>query len=152
MSSPAEMDAYYSGAPEAPPEDATDEEKAAFEEAMEAYEKENGPPPEPAPVVPPSPPGGGAGKPAARLGDMTAHGGSIIFHTECQVRYIMTCLKALLEKGLSSMECRQDVHDAYNERVDAAHAKMVWTHHGMTNWYKNADGRVTTNSPWRRIF
>ena len=49
------------------------------------------------------------------------------------------------------MECRQDVHDAYNERVDAAHANMVWTHRGMTNWYKNAEGRVTTNSPWRLV-
>ena len=24
------------------------------------------------------------------------------------------------------MECTQDAHDAYNARVDAAHARMVW--------------------------
>jgi 4-hydroxyacetophenone monooxygenase len=80
-----------------------------------------------------------------------AHGGSIIFHTECQVRFVLGCLRELLEGGLSSMECRQDVHDGYNERVDAAHQAMVWTHPGMSNWYKNSRGRVTSNSPWRLV-
>jgi len=27
---------------------------------------------------------------------------------------------------------------------------MVWSHKGMTNWYKNSKGRVTQNSPWSR--
>ncbi len=80
-----------------------------------------------------------------------AHAGSIIFHSECQVRYIMGCLKALLENGLSTMECKQDVHDAYNERLDATMAGMVWSHPGMDSWYKNSRGRVTTTSPWRLV-
>jgi 4-hydroxyacetophenone monooxygenase len=25
---------------------------------------------------------------------------------------------------------------------------MVWSHKGMTNWYKNRKGRITQNSPW----
>ena len=49
------------------------------------------------------------------------------------------------------MECRQDVHDDFNDRCDAAHAKMVWSHPGMNNWYRNADGRVVSNSPWRLV-
>ena len=28
---------------------------------------------------------------------------------------------------------------------------MIWTHEGMTNWYRNAEGRVDTNSPWRLV-
>jgi 4-hydroxyacetophenone monooxygenase len=28
---------------------------------------------------------------------------------------------------------------------------MVWSHPGMTNWYKNARGRVVMNSPWRLV-
>ena len=79
------------------------------------------------------------------------HGGSAIFHAECQVRYIMTCLRDLIEGGHASMECRQDVHDQFNARCDAAHAKMVWAHPGMNNWYKNAQGRVVSNSPWRLV-
>jgi 4-hydroxyacetophenone monooxygenase len=79
------------------------------------------------------------------------HGGSIIFHTECQVRYIMQCLREILERGAASMECRTDPHDAYNVRVDEAHQRMVWSHGGVGNWYKNARGRVIANSPWRLV-
>ncbi len=74
MSSPSAMKDYYDGAPKPPPEGALDEEMDKFKEAMEEYEKLNGPPPTPAPVSPPTP---GVGLPAARLGDLTAHGGII---------------------------------------------------------------------------
>jgi 4-hydroxyacetophenone monooxygenase len=79
------------------------------------------------------------------------HGGSAIFHTECQVRYTMLGLREMIESDYASMECRQEPHDAYNVRVDEAHRKMVWAHSGVRNWYKNARGRVTTNSPWRLV-
>jgi 4-hydroxyacetophenone monooxygenase len=80
-----------------------------------------------------------------------AHAGSIIFHSECQVRYLMGCIKALLERDASAMECRQEVNDAYDERLAAALARMVWSHPGMDSWYKNSQGRVTTTSPWRLL-
>jgi 4-hydroxyacetophenone monooxygenase len=79
------------------------------------------------------------------------HGGSIMFHTECQVRYVMKCLRHLIEGGHGSMECRAEIHDAFNARVDAAHENMVWTHPGTDNWYRNSKGRVITNSPWRLV-
>ena len=79
------------------------------------------------------------------------HGGSIIFHTECQVRYILQALREMAEKKIASLEVRPEPHDAYNERVDAAHARMVWAHGGVGNWYKNARGRVIANSPWRLV-
>ncbi len=79
------------------------------------------------------------------------HGGSVIFHLEIQVRYVLGCLDLLARTGSRAMECREDVHDAYNDRVDAAHDAMVWTHEGVNNWYKNRAGRVTTNSPWRIV-
>lgn len=79
------------------------------------------------------------------------HGGSAIFHTECQVRYTMDCLRALIENGWGAIDCRQDVHDDYNRRVDEAHRRMVWSHPGMNNWYKNKHGRVVANSPWRLV-
>lgn len=79
------------------------------------------------------------------------HGGSAIFHTECQVRYTVQCLLALRDGGIRSLECRQDVHDAYNERVDEAHGRMIWSHPGMNTWYRNRKGRVFANSPWRLV-
>jgi 4-hydroxyacetophenone monooxygenase len=79
------------------------------------------------------------------------HGGSVVFHAECQVRYVMSVLEQMLDGDLGAVECRQDAHDDYVARVDAAHAKMIWTHPGMDTWYRNARGRVVTNSPWRLV-
>lgn len=80
-----------------------------------------------------------------------AHAGSIIFHSECQVRYVMGCIKALLENGYATMECRSETHDAYNQKLDQALARTVWSHPGADSWYKNDKGRVTTTSPWRLV-
>jgi len=80
-----------------------------------------------------------------------AHAGSIIFHSECQVRYAMGCVKALVENGWRALDCREDVHEAFNARLDAALAKLVWSHPGMNSWYKNRRGKVTTTSPWRLV-
>jgi 4-hydroxyacetophenone monooxygenase len=77
------------------------------------------------------------------------HGGSFMFLAEMQVRYIMDVLKKMVIQGLGAVECRQDVHDAYNERIDQAHENMVWTHPGMETYYRNARGRVVVNSPYR---
>lgn len=77
------------------------------------------------------------------------HGGSVMFHSECQARYITKLLVQMLEHDVGTVECRTDVHDAYNARVDGAHQRMIWTHRGMDTWYRNARGRVVTNSPWR---
>ncbi|MFP6682892.1 MAG: hypothetical protein VCB07_11915, partial [Gammaproteobacteria bacterium] len=39
----------------------------------------------------------------------------------------------------------------YNERVDSAHENMVWTHEGMTTYYRNTRGRIVVNSPFRNV-
>lgn len=80
-----------------------------------------------------------------------AHGGSIIFQAECQVHFIVEAIEMLLEKGAETLDCTQEAHDAYNEKLDEALSRMVWTHEGVTNWYQNKRGRVTTNSPWRLV-
>jgi 4-hydroxyacetophenone monooxygenase len=77
------------------------------------------------------------------------HGGSFMFLAEMQVRYIMDVLRQMLTGGLGAVECRQDVHDAYNEGIDRAHENMIWTHPGMETYYRNARGRVVVNSPHR---
>jgi len=85
-------------------------------------------------------------------GTNLAHGGSLIFHSECQVRYILGCLKALLEQGLEAIECRQEVHDAYEARLADALSRMVWSHPSIqSSWYRNREGRVTVLSPWRLL-
>lgn len=76
------------------------------------------------------------------------YGGSAIFNSECQSRYITACLQALRANQWATLECRQDVHDEYNTTVDNMHANMVWARNNVSNWYRNQGGRVTTNTPW----
>jgi 4-hydroxyacetophenone monooxygenase len=74
--------------------------------------------------------------------------GSIIFFSECSVRYIMGCLRLLAETGNTTLEPKEEVHDAYNARVDAANKMMAWGAPQVTSWYKNAKGRVSQNWPF----
>lgn len=43
------------------------------------------------------------------------------------------------------------MHAAYAARHDAAHARMIWTHPGIRNRYRNAAGRVVSTLPWRIV-
>jgi 4-hydroxyacetophenone monooxygenase len=80
-----------------------------------------------------------------------AHGGSIIFQAECEMRYITDCLVTMIEKQISSVEVRADIHDDYNEHVDAEHNELVWAHAGLNSWYRNSQGRVFSPMPWRFV-
>lgn len=80
-----------------------------------------------------------------------AHGGSVIFHAECQSRYVVGLLMAMIERDIAAVDCRRPVFDDYVRRVDDRHDCMVWSHPGMTNWYRNAAGRVVGVSPWRLL-
>lgn len=84
-------------------------------------------------------------------GTNLAHAGSIIFHSECQVRYIMGCLGLLMQEGAESIECRREVHDAYVERLQDELSRKVWAHPSIRNsWYQGGtDGRINVLSPWR---
>jgi 4-hydroxyacetophenone monooxygenase len=85
-------------------------------------------------------------------GTNLAHGGSLIFHSECQIRYVMGCITALLTGGHGSIECRQEVHDDYNRRLQAELDTMVWSHPSIRDsWYRNAEGRIYILSPWRLV-
>ncbi len=79
------------------------------------------------------------------------HGGSFIFVAEMQVRYTMQMIDAMARRDLGAVECRPDVHDRYIEKVDATHENMVWTHPGMSTYYRNSRGRVVVNSPYRNV-
>jgi 4-hydroxyacetophenone monooxygenase len=74
--------------------------------------------------------------------------GSIIFFSECSVRYVVGCLKLLAETGAKAMEVKRDVHDAFNIEVDKANALMAWGSPHVSSWYKNDTGRVSQNWPF----
>ena len=79
------------------------------------------------------------------------HGGSAIFQSECQARHITGCLVAMAERGAGVIEVTQQAHDADVAAVDAAHERMIWTHPGMSTYYRNPRGRVVTVMPWTLV-
>src|SRR5262249_40166935 len=52
--------------------------------------------------------------------------GSIVFFSECGARYILGCVELLLRSGHAALDVRKDVHDEFNERVDAENRQMAW--------------------------
>src|SRR5581483_5952341 len=77
--------------------------------------------------------------------------GSIIYFSECEVQYVLGCLRMLLASGRGAIDCKQDVHDAYNVRIDAANRERVWGVATVNSWYRNAKGRVAQNWPFNLI-
>ncbi len=80
-----------------------------------------------------------------------AHAGSIIFHSECQVRYVTSCIKALVERGARAMDCKTSVYKDYVERLTKELAGLVWSHPDAGSWYRNRKGQVINTSPWRLV-
>lgn len=79
------------------------------------------------------------------------HGGSAIFLAECNARYISDALVKMIEAGITSASVRQNVHDDFVAMVDAEHEQLIWTHPGMTTYYRNARGRVHFVMPFRNV-
>ena len=79
------------------------------------------------------------------------HGGSIIIHAECQARYIADAVVKMAERDVAALDCRPEALESWVRRVDDAHERMIWTHPGMTTWYRNAAGRVVSTSPFRLV-
>jgi len=77
--------------------------------------------------------------------------GSIAHNAESQVNYILRCIRMLLERDARSLDCRQDVHDRYNDEVDKLNEGSAWGAPSVENWYKNQTGRVTANLPFRIV-
>ena len=76
------------------------------------------------------------------------HGGSAIIGAEFQVRYIMQALNRLAQGDVSSIEVKREVFEDYNEALDEALSRCIWSHNGMTTYYRNEVGRVVVSSPW----
>jgi|TARA_B110000967_G_scaffold98854_1_gene101565 4-hydroxyacetophenone monooxygenase len=84
-------------------------------------------------------------------GTNLAHAGSIIFNSECQVKYICTAIKHMLEHDLRSIRVKEEVLREYQARLEARLDQMVWQHPKVSSWYQNSQGKVVTTSPWRLV-
>jgi 4-hydroxyacetophenone monooxygenase len=85
-------------------------------------------------------------------GTNLAHGGSLIFHSECQMRYITECLELLIDGGHASLEPREDKATDWHDRSQAEMRKLVWSQPSVKHsFYKNKLGEVYVLSPWRLV-
>jgi len=73
--------------------------------------------------------------------------GSIVFFSECEVRYILGCLALMMKHDARYIDVKEDVHDAYNRWIEEGNAKMAWGQSGVNTWYKNSKGKITQNWP-----
>lgn len=74
-------------------------------------------------------------------------GSSIVFFSECEMRYIMGCLKLQFEQGVERLEVQEETCRAYNDNIDELNRQRAWGSPHVSSWYKNADGRVSQNWP-----
>ncbi len=77
--------------------------------------------------------------------------GSIIFLSECGVRYVVESARLLAASGARAMLVKRDVHDRFNARVDAENSRMAWGQPDVSSWYKNSHGRVSQNWPFALV-
>ena len=85
-------------------------------------------------------------------GTNLASGGSLIFHSECEIRYIMGCIDQLLAAGETAMEPRVDRYDEWYDRCQRELNTLVWSQPSIEHsFYKDANGVVHSLSPWRLV-
>ncbi|MDO3646323.1 flavin-containing monooxygenase [Nocardia mangyaensis] len=71
-------------------------------------------------------------------------GGSIIYFLETQAKYLGRYVAHLAATG-GALAVRREVEKAYDARIQAELTSSVWSQ--CSSWYRQADGRITTNWP-----
>ncbi|WP_041324635.1 flavin-containing monooxygenase [Mycobacterium marinum] len=83
-------------------------------------------------------------------GTNAVNGASIIYNSECQMRYILGCIDMVLSEGARYAVLRDGVCSDYNQRSQRQLETMVYTHPAVcSSYYKNAAGDVPTLFAWR---
>lgn len=77
-------------------------------------------------------------------GTNAVNGASIIYNSECQMRYVMGCIDMVLANGVRSAIPRAEVCEDYHRRNQERLKTMVYTHPKVVSYYKNAAGTVPT--------
>ena len=77
-------------------------------------------------------------------GTNAVNGASIIYNSECQMRYVMGCIDMVLANERRWAAPRVEVCDDYNRRNQDRLKTMVYTHPKVVSYYKNAAGTVPT--------
>ena len=77
---------------------------------------------------------------------------SMVLMIEAQVQYVLDALRVMQQQRISSVEVREEVVAAYNDKLQERMRATVWTTGGCASWYLDDTGRNTTLWPdftWR---
>ncbi|KAK7458842.1 hypothetical protein VKT23_009851 [Stygiomarasmius scandens] len=71
---------------------------------------------------------------------------SVIYTEECQIGYILSLVRPIFEKRVSSVQVTREATDAYNEKIHARLARSVFV--ACVSWYRRGGtGKVTSIFP-----
>ncbi|MCZ0731681.1 flavin-containing monooxygenase [Mycolicibacterium iranicum] len=77
-------------------------------------------------------------------GTNAVNGASIIYNSECQMRYIMGCIDMVMAAGARRASPKAEVCADYNRRNQDRLKAMVYTHPKVVSYYRNTSGDVPT--------
>lgn len=69
---------------------------------------------------------------------------SVIFMVECQVRYLLKCLKQMRRRRATAIEPTAAAVEAYDARLQQKLDRTVWAG-DCNSWYKQGDGSIVNN-------
>ena len=81
--------------------------------------------------------------------NMQARSGGLFAWLELWARYSLDCIVKMIESGHRTIECRREVFEGYNARLDAAQDSCIWGMDGVRSYYVNEHGRQIVNNPLR---
>ena len=82
------------------------------------------------------------------VGPNTGIGHTSALHImESQMKYIMKTIQAMRNNNWKSVEIKEDVENAYNEKIQKQLSKTVWQIGGCKSWYQTESGKNTTLYP-----
>jgi 4-hydroxyacetophenone monooxygenase len=79
------------------------------------------------------------------------HGAGNNLASEVATNYVLGLLDLLIGQGARTVECTPEALAAYNEAVDEALSRMVWSHPKASSYYLNKRRRNTMSCPWRLV-
>ena len=82
-------------------------------------------------------------------GTNAVNGASLIYNSECQMRYILGCIDMVLASGAGAAAPRAAVCRDYDRRSQARLQTMVYAHPSVSSYYKNSAGELPTLFAWR---
>ncbi len=71
---------------------------------------------------------------------------------EAQLKYIMSALKKVRTKRLTTLMLKSEISRSYNRQLQHALNSSVWNSGGCTSYFIDKNGRNSTNWPWTTFY